>query len=86
MRGMVPLDPQTSVSQKQFALVYLPNKDKSSKKRKNKRFPASCVDIKDSKEVAIEDAKLNEKKYAAVVIGPSKSSEGQFIYYLQEWL
>jgi len=86
MRGMVPMDPQTSVSQQQFALVYLPNKGRTTKKRRNKRFPASCVEVKDSKEVAIEAAKQNDKKYAAIVIGPSKSSEGQYIYYLQEWL
>ena len=80
------MDPQTSVSQQQFALVYLPNKGLSVKKRRNKRFPASCVELKESKEDAIEAAKASDKKYAAIVIGPSKSSEGQFIYYLQAWL
>jgi len=86
MRGMVPMDPQSSVSQQQFALVYLPNKGSTAKKRRNKRFPASCVEVKESKAVAIEAAKENDKKYAAIVIGPSKSSEGQYIYYLQAWL
>ncbi len=86
MRGMVPMDPQTSVSQQQFALIYLPNKDRTTKKRRNKRFPASCVEVKESKSLAIEAAKVNDKKYAAIVIGPSKSSEGQYIYYLQAWL
>ena len=86
MRGMVPIDPQTTVSQVQFALVYVPNKNKSDQKRRNKRFPASCVEVKASKEIAIEEAQQNDKKYAAIVVGPSKSSEGQFIYYLQEWL
>ncbi len=86
MRGMVPIDPQTNVSQQQFALVYVPNKGQTTKKRRNKRFPASCVEVKESKEVAIDAAKDNGKKYAAIVVGPSKSSEGQFIYYLQAWL
>ncbi|MEE9445434.1 MAG: hypothetical protein V3V19_07200 [Cocleimonas sp.] len=86
MRGMVPVDPQTSVSQVQFALVYVPNKGASGKKRRNKRFPASCVEVKESKEIAIDEAKQDVKKYAAIVVGPSKSSEGQYIYYLQEWL
>jgi len=80
------MDPQTSVSQQQFALVYLPNKGCTTKKRRNKRFPASCVEVKESKEIAIDEASQNDKKYAAIVIGPSKSSEGQFIYYLQTWL
>jgi len=79
MRGMVPLDPQTNVSQEQFAIVYVP-------KRSRKRFPASCVDIVKSKEEAIEMSDSVKKKYAAIVIGPSKSSEGQYIYYLKEWL
>ena len=76
---MVPIDPQTKVSQAQFAVIYIP-------KRSRKRFPASCVEVKKTKEEALEDASVEKKKYAAVVIGPSKSSEGQYIYYLSEWL
>ena len=83
---MVPIDPQTRVSQVQFALVYVPNKGTSGQKRRNKRFPASCVEVKDSKDIAVDEARLNNKKYAAIVVGPSKSSEGQYIYYLQEWI
>ena len=79
MRGMVPLDPQSSVSQMQYAVVYVP-------KRSRKRFPSSCVEIKRTKEDAIRLARAEEKKFAALVIGPSKSSEGQYIYYLKEWL
>lgn len=79
MRGMVPPDPQTQVSTACYAVVYVP-------KRNRKRFPASCVEIKDTKEAAIDSAAPDEKKFAAVVVGPSKSSEGQFIYYLGEWL
>ena len=86
MRGMVPIDPQTSVSQMHFALVFVPNKGAAKQKRHNKRFPASCVEVKESKEIAIDEAGRNDKKYAAIVVGPSKSSEGQYIYYLQEWL
>jgi len=90
MQGMVPTDPQTRVSQAHFAVVYLPNAGANNKKRKskrsNKRFPAGCVEIKADKDAAVQAAQLSEKKFAAVVIGPSKSSEGQFIYYLQEWL
>lgn len=93
MRGMVPIDPQTQVSQAQFAVVYVPNLNKSRnkksatkcKERAKKRFPASCVEIKTSQEEALNDAD-SKKYFAAVVIGPSKSSEGQYIYYLGEWL
>ena len=79
MRGMVPPDPQTSVSSTHFAVIYIP-------KRSRKRFPASCVEIKSNKEAALLGASNQEKKYAATVIGPSKSSEGQYIYYLGDWL
>lgn len=79
MRGMVPLDPQTQVSKPEFAVVYVP-------KRSRKRFSANCVDIKKSKGDALKSADNENKKYAAIVIGPSKSSEGQYIYYLGEWL
>jgi hypothetical protein len=79
MRGMVPPDPQTQVSKPEFAVVYVP-------KRSRKRFAANCVEIKTSKEDALEGADKENKKFAAIVIGPSKSSEGQYIYYLGEWL
>ncbi len=76
---MVPPDPQTKVSLPRFAVVYVP-------KRNRKRFPANCVEIVETKEMAIANASSEDKKFAAIVIGPSKSSEGQYIYYLGEWL
>jgi len=79
MKGLVPPDPQTNVSTIQYAVVYVP-------RRSRKRFAASCVDIKQNRQEAIEQSDPDSKKYAAVVIGPSKSSEGQYIYYLKEWL
>ena len=79
MRGMVPLDPQTSVSEVHFAVVYVP-------RRSRNRFPASCVETFKKKEEALEAASDADKKYAATVVGPSKSSEGQYIYYLKAWL
>ena len=79
MRGMVPPDPQTSVSQTRFAVVYIP-------KRNRKRFPANCVEIYETRLEALRNALPDEKKFAAIVIGPSKSSEGQSIYYLGEML
>ena len=35
---------------------------------------------------ALDAADPENKLFAARVSGPSKSSEGQFIYYLIEWL
>ena len=79
MRGFVPPDPETNVSQEKFAVIYTPRKSRT-------RFPAGCVEIMDDADNAIQQAAGREKSYAARVLGPSKSSEGQFIYYLVEWL
>jgi hypothetical protein len=79
MRGFVPPDPETGVSAYQYAVIYIP-------RRNRKRFAANCVTIKDSAETALHDARPTEGYYAAQVMGPSKSSEGQILYYLAEWL
>jgi hypothetical protein len=79
LRGLVPPDPLTSVSQQHYAVVYVP-------RRSRKRFAANCVQIVDSIDQALEKSNPDSKYYAATVIGPSKSSEGQYIYYLSEWL
>lgn len=79
MRGLVPPDPEGKASSIEYAVVYIP-------RRSRNRFPAGCVEIKDCAADAIEDADADANKYAARVSGPSKSSEGQYIYYLLEWL
>ncbi len=79
MRGFVPPDPETDVSRPHFAVVYVP-------RRSRNRFPASCVELMDSEQAARDAAAPDEKRYAARVLGPSKSSEGQWIYYLMKWL
>ena len=79
MRGFVPPDPQGNVSTKHYAVIYVP-------KRSRKRFPAGCVEIVESKEEALAQCDEVNKRFAAKVLGPSKSSEGQLIYYLMEWL
>jgi hypothetical protein len=76
---MVPNDPDSSASNIEFAVVYVP-------KRSRNRFAASCVDIKSCAADAMDEANAENKRFAARVSGPSKSSEGQFIYYLVEWL
>ena len=75
----MPLDPEDGVSKLQFAVVYAP-------RAKRHRFAANCVTIKSTAEEAIATADPSNDQYPAKVIGPSKSSEGQFIYYLIEWL
>ncbi len=79
MRGFVPPDPETQASGYCFAVVYVP-------RRSRNRFAANCVRVVDSAEQALNEADPDNKYYAARVMGPSKSSEGQYIYYLAEWL
>ena len=79
MRGMVPPDPETNVSTVQFAVVHVP-------KRNRKRFAASCVKIFESADKALQEADPDQHYLAATVVGPSKSSEGQYLYYLHQWL
>ena len=79
MKGFVPPDPETSVSTESIAVVYAP-------RRKRPRYPASCVRVVLSQEQALKEARPEQNYFAARVLGPSKSSEGQFIYYLLEWL
>ena len=79
MRGMVPPDPDSKSSNIEYAVIYLP-------KRSRNRFAAGCVEIKSCAADALDDADPSQKRYAARVSGPSKSSEGQFIFYLIEWL
>ena len=81
MRGFVPPDPQTNVSNLQFAIVYAPRR-----KANRNRIPQGCVELKESKEVALTESNPEANQYAAQVLGPSKSSEGQFIFYVMEWL
>lgn len=79
MRGMVPNDPDSSASNIVYAVIYVP-------KRSRNRFAANCVDVKSCAADALDEANPDNKYFAARVSGPSKSSEGQYIYYLVEWL
>lgn len=79
MRGFVPPDPETNVSAERYAVVYVP-------KRSRNRFPSGCVDIVESEQEAKEQSDKDNKRFPAIVVGPSKSSEGQVIYYLVQWL
>lgn len=79
MKHFVPLDPDGGAAALHWAVVYVP-------KRSRNRFPASNVIIVQSRDAALAQANPVKRRFAASVIGPSKSSEGQFIYYLQNWL
>lgn len=79
MRGYVPPDPETSVSTYQYAVVYVPRRNRN-------RFSSACVTIKSTAQQALLEADPDNRYFAARVLGPSTSSEGQTLYYLAEWL
>ena len=78
MKG-ITVDSESKVVQVHYAVVYAP-------KRSRGRFSEPCVFIVASEQEALDEANVEKKLFAAKVIGPSKSSEGQRLYYLDDWL
>lgn len=79
MQGIAPPDPQTEASEEYWALVYMPG-------RNRQRYPANCVQIVKSAKAARTGARPAQRLFPAKVAGPSKSSQGQMLYTLVEWL
>jgi len=75
----IVIDPASTSLNQCFALIL-------SKRRSRKRFPEGCVTLMESAADAIAAADANKDLYAAVVYGPSPSSEGLRVYYLLRWL
>jgi len=78
MKG-ITLDSDSNVVEVRYAVVYAPRRSRG-------RFAENCVQVVASELDALEQADPENKRFAAKVIGPSKSSEGQRIYYLDDWL
>lgn len=75
----IKLDPESNIVKELFAVVYAP-------RRQRGRFPNDCVQVMDSRAAALAAADPSNKRFAAVVLGPSRSSEGFMLYYLVQWL
>ncbi len=78
MNGMY-YDEESNIVHGCFALIYAPQ-------RQRKRFPENCVQVVASREAAIQGADPGKRLYPALVVGPSRSSEGFRLYYLTRWL
>jgi hypothetical protein len=74
-----PVDPDSGIQQESFAVIQNPRKNR-------KRFPEGCVTTVADKEEALSRSEGVDKSGAALVYGPSVSSEGFRIYYLVRWL
>jgi hypothetical protein len=75
----LPIDAESTVVHEQFAVVYAP-------RRSRDRFSEGAVVIMASERAAREAACPEQKRFAARVVGPSRSSEGLRLYYLEAWL
>ena len=75
----IPIDPDSDVVEQHFAVIYAP-------RRHRDRFPDNCVTVVESEGLARERANPDKNFYAARVVGPSRSSEGFMLYYLENWL
>lgn len=78
MKG-IRIDSESEVVGEHYAVVYAP-------RRQRGRFPENCVQIVESAAAAIGLSNEDAKEYAAKVVGPSRSSEGVKLYYLERWL
>lgn len=72
------VDPESTSLAEHFALVRTA--------RRRARFPAGCVTEVADEAAAWAGADAGRQIHAAVVYGPSTSSEGQQVYYLVRWL
>ncbi len=69
----------SDTSKPRYALVYAP-------KQKRARVPENCVRLMHDAAAALSGADAQQHLFAALVIGPSRSSEGLRVFYVTQWL
>ncbi len=72
-------DPDSTLVRECCAVINAPG-------RQRKRFPETCVEVMESEEAARAAADAANKHFAAVVLGPARSSEGIRVFHLVRWL
>ncbi len=72
-------DPDAGLVRECCAVIHAPG-------RQRKRFPENCVEVMGSDEEARAAAAPEKNRFAAVVLGPARSSEGFRIFHLVRWL
>jgi hypothetical protein len=75
----VVVDPESRSLAERLALVKTRRKDRP-------RYPEGCVTPVADEQAALEGADPARNLHPALVYGPSRSSEGQRVYYLVRWL
>ena len=77
MKGGVYIDREAPLVKECHALI-------STTPGKRKRFPESCVEVVEDQAAALTANRPGW--HPALVVGPSRSSEGVRLYYLVRWL
>ncbi|WP_295584531.1 hypothetical protein [uncultured Lamprocystis sp.] len=75
----VVIDPDSRSLHQRFALIHAPRRTRA-------RYPEGSVTLTADEAAARAGANAERNLYPAEVYGPSRSSEGQRIYYLLRWL
>jgi len=73
------IDPGAHITHQCYALISTPSMTR-------KRFPEGVVTVVDSANEALAGADPANNILPALVIGPSRSSEGFRLFYLVRWL
>ncbi len=73
------MDPESRSLGECFALV-------KARRRDRPRFPSGCVSPVGTETAALAGADPERHLHPALVYGPSRSSEGQQVWYLVRWL
>ena len=79
MKGGVYIDAEAPLVKESFAVVH-------SVAQRRKRFPEDCVQVVADEAEAISQSSPTDERHPALVMGPSRSSEGVRLYYLVRWL
>lgn len=75
----IQMDPESRALGERFALV-------KARRRDRPRFPSGCVTPVADAASALAGADPDRHLHPALVYGPSRSSEGQQVWYLVRWL
>ena len=78
MPAHVPFD-ESDTRKPRYALVYAP-------KQKRARVPEHCVSVVADAAAALSGVDAQRGLFAALVTGPSRSSEGLRVFYVTQWL
>ncbi|SFV52385.1 hypothetical protein MNB_SUP05-5-795 [hydrothermal vent metagenome] len=69
--------PKANYATEEFAVVRMPKSNRG-------RVPSNSVEVVADLETALNIAKADKNRVAAIVVGPARSSEGVELYYIKK--